>query len=658
MYRAFKKTRTAAAVFAAMAVAVATFAVPAGAEDSSGGQTIADTAIAVSSLDGFDSDNDDFDILIHALQAADLVGAVADPSADLTVFAPTDQAFVRLARDLGFSQSGYNEAAATEFIVAALTELGGGDPIPVLTDVLLYHVSPGSTSYADSLRGEVTEINTLLGATFTAEGRTLVDAAPAIEDGRIRNPQTDIAASNGVIHGVSRVLLPVPLEEMGSLGDPSAPTIADTVVAVSSTDGFDSTNDDFDILLHALVATDLVDAVADPSAELTVFAPTDQGFVNLARDLGFDAPGYDEEAAVDFLGALFTELGDGDPIPVLTDVLLFHVAPGLHPYNGGLRGGINEVPTLLGPTFTAGGRDLFDPATGLRNARIRNPQTDIVASNGLIQGLNRVLIPLADLEFNVSDDVIAEQRANLAAANASEPFGPQSGRDIESAIGTNPVTFDIAPPASQLNLCNIHFHEGTEHRGGQFTTYNGNGDGEGHGTGYAFDGDLTAEELSPYGIPVGREDEDEIEPGDTIEVHFVYSSDNITPGPTLGSCLDENPDIPDLRVETQVYVVVNDRNAADFANIAVAEQNSSGLWQAPNMPTGLGEPVQFLGSTTGPGFNEVGSPFQVTWNVAPEVLRVDIASIDEWFAGNIFDEDHAHASRNLVINPELLSPIG
>ena len=370
------RMRGMAAIFAAMAVATATFAVPAGAENSA--QTIAETAIAVSSADGFDDENEDFDILIHALEAADLVGAVADPSADLTVFAPTDQAFVRLARDLGFSQSGYDEAAATTFIVEQLTALGGGDPIPVLTNVLLYHVSAGSTSYADSLRGNVTEISTLLeGATFTAEGRNLVDAAPGITDARIRNPQTDIAASNGVIHGVSRVLLPVPLEEMGNLTNPSAPTIAETVVAVSSTDGFDSTNDDFDILLHALVATDLVGAVADPSAELTVFAPTDQGFVNLARDLGFDAPGYNEEAAVDFLGALFTELGGGDPIPVLRDVLLFHVAPGIHPYNGGLRGEITDVPTLLGPTFTADGRDLLDPATGLRNARIRNPQTDL-----------------------------------------------------------------------------------------------------------------------------------------------------------------------------------------------------------------------------------------------------------------------------------------
>lgn len=646
--------RGVTAVLAALVVVAATLTVPAGANSD---LTIAETAIEVSSLDGFDDNNEDFDILLHALGAADLVDAVNSPSADLTVFAPTDQAFVRLARDLGFTASGYDEAGATDFIVAALTEFGSGDPIPVLTDVLLYHVSSGSTSYADSLRGEVTEIETLLGASFTAEGRTLVDAAPAIENARIRNPQTDIETSNGIIHGINRVLLPVPIADMDRLGNPLSPTIAETVVNLSSTDGFDSESNDFDILLHALVATDLVDAVADPSAELTVFAPTDQGFVNLARDLGFDGRGYDEAAAIGYLAALFTELGDGDPIPVLRDVLLFHVSPGSTFYNGGLRGEITEIPTLLGPTFTAGGRDLFDPATGLANARIRNPQTDIVAGNGVIHGLNRVLIPLADLEYNVPDEVIAQQRANLAAAFAEEPFGPQTGRDIESLNGTNPITFDFAPPAAQMNLCNIHFHEGTEHRGGQFTTYNGNGDGEGHGTGYSFDGELTAEELSPYGIPVGRTDTGEIEPGDTIEVHFVHSTDNIIPGPSLGSCLDADPDIPDLRVETQVYVIVNDRNAANFEDIAFVDRNSSGYWQAPNRPTDVGDPVEFLGSTTGPIYNEDGSPFQVTWNVAPEVLRVDIASIDAWFHDNRFDEEYAHSSRNLVINEELLSQI-
>ena len=37
-------------------------------------------------------------------------------------------------------------ARERQIIVDALTQLGGGDPIPVLTDVLLYHVAPTSLS--------------------------------------------------------------------------------------------------------------------------------------------------------------------------------------------------------------------------------------------------------------------------------------------------------------------------------------------------------------------------------------------------------------------------------------------------------------------------------------------------------------------------------
>jgi len=174
-----KYLRKAVAGLAMLSVPVAALAVPASAADNTG-PTIADTAIAVSSLDGFDDNTGDFDMLLQALIAADLVGAVADADADLTVFAPTDQAFVRLARDLGYSERGYNEAGAFAYIVEQLTALGGGDPIPVLTDVLLYHVSPGSTFYS------------------------------ALQP-RIKNPLTDIETSNGVIHGINRVLIPLGL---------------------------------------------------------------------------------------------------------------------------------------------------------------------------------------------------------------------------------------------------------------------------------------------------------------------------------------------------------------------------------------------------------------------------------------------------------------
>ena len=390
MFNIGSRASKALAGFSLLALSATAMATPASAD---GGATIAGTAIAVSSLDGFDGDNGDFDMLIQALIAADLVGAVDDAAADLTVFAPTDQGFVRLARDLGYAESGYNEAGAFAYIVEQLTVLGGGDPIPVLTDVLLYHVSPGSTFYG-SLRGQVTEVPTLLGASITAEGRTLVDAAPGLENPRIKNPLTDIQASNGVIHGINRVLIPLDIAEAGDPEPPAGPTIAGTAIAVSSLDGFDGDNGDFDMLIQALIAADLVGAVDDAAADLTVFAPTDQGFVRLARDLGYAESGYNEAGAFAYIVEQLTVLGGGDPIPVLTDVLLYHVSPGSTFY-GSLRGQVTEVPTLLGASITAEGRTLVDAAPGLENPRIKNPLTDIQASNGVIHGIDRVLIPLS-----------------------------------------------------------------------------------------------------------------------------------------------------------------------------------------------------------------------------------------------------------------------
>jgi hypothetical protein len=36
---------------------------------------------------------------------------------------------------------------------------------------------------------------------------------------------------------------------------------------------------------------------------------------------------------------------------------------------------------------------------------------------------------------------------------------------------------------------------------------------------------------------------------------------------------------------------------------------------------------------------------------------VNIESVGRWCQGNVFDEDHAHGVRNLVVNPDLLSRI-
>ena len=252
------------------------------------------------------------------------------------------------------------------------------------------------------------------------------------------------------------------------------------------------------------------------------------------------------------------------------------------------------------------------------------------------------------------DHVIAEQRAALAENTKGKGFGPQSPRDIDSSAGHNPRLFNAAPAYTQMNLCNIHFHKNAEHKGGEFTQYAGNGDGHGYQSGYKYSGKLSAAELKS--ASACNSEHSSLAAGDTIEVHYVHSTAQVKPGPTLGSCLSEAIKNPQLRVETQVYVVVNDKNALDFGKLT-QHGMKNGLYQATNIPANTGTPVQYAGSTTGPGYNEKGSPFQVTWSVRPKVAKVNIATVDAWCKGNTFKEDHAHGVRNLVTNQDLLSKI-
>lgn len=257
----------------------------------------------------------------------------------------------------------------------------------------------------------------------------------------------------------------------------------------------------------------------------------------------------------------------------------------------------------------------------------------------------------------VSNKVISEQRTKLAENTKGKGFGPQSPRDINAVAGSNTRLFNDAPASKEMNLCNIHFHKNAEHKGGEFTKFAGNGDGHGFQSGYQYSGKLNASELKPVGHDICPSKHGALSAGDTIEVHYVHSTAQIKPGPTLGSCLSEAIKNPQLRVETQVYVLVNDNSALDFGRLTKHKKENN-LHQATNIPGNTGTAIQYAGSTTGPGYNEKGSPFQVTWSVRPNVAKVNIESVGKWCEGNVFNEDHAHGVRNLVTNPNLISKIG
>ncbi|MCA1801449.1 MAG: fasciclin domain-containing protein [Rhodothermaceae bacterium] len=137
------------------------------------------------------STNPDFSILAQVVVFAGLDEALG-ANRQLTVFAPTNDAFVALLGDLG------ENLTLNDLLVEGNKEL--------LTSVLLYHVAPGrrfSKSVIASGR-----VNTLLEefAFVQANG----DGGFEIGNGdRFANiVATDISARNGVIHVIDRVLLP------------------------------------------------------------------------------------------------------------------------------------------------------------------------------------------------------------------------------------------------------------------------------------------------------------------------------------------------------------------------------------------------------------------------------------------------------------------
>lgn len=251
--------------------------------------------------------------------------------------------------------------------------------------------------------------------------------------------------------------------------------------------------------------------------------------------------------------------------------------------------------------------------------------------------------------------VLLATGAGMAAAQSGEVcqgYGPQTPRDISSKAGSNARVFPVAPASSSMNLCNIHFHVNAEHKGPGFSVSAGGGD---HG-GFKCNetAKLTPAELAEpaHGACHG------VKPGDTIEVHWVHSSCAVAPGKGLGACMSAQCANPALRVETQVFLVVNDSKALDFTSFDYSGAAANGVHQAKALPGHTGTPVVFRGSTTGPDYTDQKcSPLQVTWSVRPTCAKVDISSLNAWCASNVFKEDHGHGVRQLVTDASLLDKI-
>lgn len=163
-----RKTRAA---LLALMVGATTLAAPALADGHAAKADIVDTAVEAGS----------FTTLAAALDAAGLIDTLKGDG-PFTVFAPTDEAFAALP-------------------AGTVEDLLKPENKDKLTAILTYHVVPGSVMAADVVKLEDAETVNGAMVDIAVEGDAVM-----IEGAKVVS--ADVAASNGVIHVIDKVLIP------------------------------------------------------------------------------------------------------------------------------------------------------------------------------------------------------------------------------------------------------------------------------------------------------------------------------------------------------------------------------------------------------------------------------------------------------------------
>ncbi len=303
--------------------------------------------VDVASADG------NFSLLVDAVVKTDLV-ATLQSEGPFTVFAPDNLAFLELLSILG---SNYT----------SLDDFDTEGEIALLKNILLYHVIPSQVNATDLAAGDVGTAFADNSVSIIASGDTFVIGDASLTNAGIS--ATDIGANNGVIHVIDKVLLPqAAIDFVGSLED---------IVGIASGD------DNFSLLVDAVVKTDLVETLQS-EGPFTVFAPTNDAFVALLGVLGDDYNSLDD----------FDTEGE---IALLKNILLYHVLAAQVKSTDLAEGEVataftdNEISVMMsGDTFVIG-----DASGTAANLAI----IDLEATNGVIHAIDKVLLPQAAIDF-------------------------------------------------------------------------------------------------------------------------------------------------------------------------------------------------------------------------------------------------------------------
>lgn len=356
---------------------------------------VVDAVIPVPTLVDHALANSNFSILVSALTRTSFGSTFTDllsgtEGTPFTVFAPTNEAFSDVLAGLGLS---------------SLDDISDD----ILQTILTYHVVSGANVRSTDLNDGQT-ITTVSTETFTIDldnGAQIVDGTPFPAN----IVATDVQAGNGVIHVIDKVILPP------SVVDDLAVTIGSVVVFSS----------DFSMLQTALETANLLGAVSDPEADLTVFAPTNNAFETFLANNGLSG------------------LGDVS-VDVLTQVLLNHVINGVFQSTDLSTTYVN---TLATETTSEAALSMYinvDEGVvingGVANGGATVTAADVMADNGVIHFIDNVISLPTVLTFAVADDTFSSL---VAALTREESFS-----FVETLSSSeSPAPFTVFAPTNQ-----------------------------------------------------------------------------------------------------------------------------------------------------------------------------------------------------------------
>ena len=291
--------------------------------------------------------NTNFTSLVAAVVKTGLAGALSNPSANLTVFAPTNASFAQLPAP-------FNNAAN-------INGISDASQLDFLRNVLLYHVL-GAEVFSNQVSNGSSSAATLKAATSSSINDNTIYLSKTFGlikvNGQSSVIYANLNASNGVIHVINKVLL--------------FPT--NTIAGIAIADP------NFSSLVAALVKTNLA-GVFTGSGDFTVFAPTNAAFAQLPAPFNN--------------ASNISNITDAGQIAALANILKYHVAASRNfTWDLGILRRVttlanaprNKVTTILG--FNTGWVKGDD-----NNSYAQINPADILATNGVIHVIGKVLLP-------------------------------------------------------------------------------------------------------------------------------------------------------------------------------------------------------------------------------------------------------------------------